>query len=264
MAITESHIPRAGLQFCVSLCSSLFVQVLLAGFLIMMPLRMQVRTIAPRYAVVSITSPKLPTFRQLPKILGRRVFLSTYAPKPPKRNSATQEPQQAAIEANSLSLFSNSEALLNSGVSVALTPPAIQPPIQIQVGSFFESDPDLRGSIGPGLRKRQRRASASGFDGSGEPMTMPVRIISKPTPIYSDEGLRLRIQGEVVVYVEFRADGTVRVIRIDRGLGHGLDEAAITAVEELRFKPASVNGRAIDFEGRAHVEFILIPTTSTD
>jgi TonB family protein len=180
-----------------------------------------------------------------------------------KNVAAAEGSQQPVTEGNPLPLFSNSAALLNSGVTVPSVAPPVQSMVQIQVGSFFDYDPNLQ-SRGTGSRKRKRGVYESGFDGSGEPLTTPVRIISKPTPIYSDEGLRLRIQGEVVIDVEFRADGKTRVFSVVRGLGHGLDEAAVTAIEGIRFKPASINGQSVDFQGRAHVEFSLMKESSKE
>jgi TonB-like protein len=182
------------------------------------------------------------TVRRVHKVLGKRAFFTISAPRPTMKNISGREgTSQPVIEGNPLPVLSNSAALLSTGVSLPPVPPLTQPMIQIQVGSFFSPDP-LQ-SIGSGRRNGQRGVYLGGFDGSGEPVTTSVRLISKPTPIYSDEGRSLRIQGDVVVYVDFRADRTVRVIRIVRRLGHGLDEAAAIAVEGIRFKPATVDGR---------------------
>jgi hypothetical protein len=40
-----------------------------------------------------------------------------------------------------------------------------------------------------------------------------------------------------------------------RGLGHGLDEAAIAAANKMRFKPAQRMGQAIDSTAVVHVVF---------
>src|SRR5215471_15692935 len=57
--------------------------------------------------------------------------------------------------------------------------------------------------------------------------TFPVEIIYKPTPKYTDEARKLNLQGEVLLEVLFGANGELHVNRVVRGLGHGLDEAAI-------------------------------------
>ena len=85
----------------------------------------------------------------------------------------------------------------------------------------------------------------------------PVEVLFKPTPAYSDEARSLRIEGEVTLEVDFCATGQVRVIRVLRGLGHGLDEVAVRAAEQIRFKPAQSGGRAVDFRANVQIAFRL-------
>ena len=89
------------------------------------------------------------------------------------------------------------------------------------------------------------------------PAIQPVVILSKPIPVYTDEARKLRIEGEVLVEVIFRASGQVQTVRVVQGLGHGLDEAALHAAEQLRFKPALQEGHAVDFPATAHIIFQL-------
>jgi len=42
-----------------------------------------------------------------------------------------------------------------------------------------------------------------------------------------------------------------------RGLGHGLDEAAVRAAEQIQFKPALKDGHPADFEAVLHIMFQL-------
>jgi len=83
----------------------------------------------------------------------------------------------------------------------------------------------------------------------------PVVILEKPNPLYSEEARRLGLEGEVLIQVVFPASGPVRVIRVTKGLGHGLDEAAIRAAQQIRFKPALQQGRAVDFPATVHIVF---------
>jgi len=47
------------------------------------------------------------------------------------------------------------------------------------------------------------------------------------------------------------------VVRVVKGLGHGLDEAAVRAAQQIRFKPASRGGNAVDFPATVHIVFQL-------
>ena len=88
------------------------------------------------------------------------------------------------------------------------------------------------------------------------PLT-PAEIISKPNPIYTQEARKLRVEGEVLLEVVFESSGKLRVVRIIRGLGHGLDEAATQAAEQIRFKPAVRDGQPTDSTAVLHIVFQL-------
>lgn len=85
----------------------------------------------------------------------------------------------------------------------------------------------------------------------------PVSITSKPSPSYTDEARKLRVEGEVLVRVVFTAAGEVRVVGVIRGLGHGLDESAIQAAQRVRFQPAQRNGQPVDSQATLHIIFQL-------
>jgi len=87
--------------------------------------------------------------------------------------------------------------------------------------------------------------------------TVPAEITYKPRPVYTEEGRRLKVQGEVLLEVVFTANGQVRVLRIVQGLGHGLDESAIQAAQKIQFKPALRDGQPADFQAILHVTFEL-------
>ena len=89
------------------------------------------------------------------------------------------------------------------------------------------------------------------------PQPTSVELLSKPNPQYTDEARRLGIEGEVLVNVVFLASGQVKVEGISKGLGHGLDEAAIRAAQQIRFKPAIQDGHAVDFPAVVHIVFQL-------
>lgn len=89
------------------------------------------------------------------------------------------------------------------------------------------------------------------------PASTAVEITYKPNPLYTPEARDLKLEGEVLLEVEFTAGGQLHVNRVVRGLGHGLDEAAIAAANKMRFKPAMRNGQAVDSTAIVHVVFQL-------
>lgn len=102
-------------------------------------------------------------------------------------------------------------------------------------------------------------ASAPPKSRGAEPVvkTIPAEITFKPRPVYTEEGRRLKVEGEVLLDVVFTASGQIRILRIAQGLGHGLDESAIRAAQQIQFKPALKNGQPADFQAVLHIVFQL-------
>ena len=85
----------------------------------------------------------------------------------------------------------------------------------------------------------------------------PAEILSKPVPIYTDDARAKKIEGEVLLEVVFEASGKIHVLRVVRGLGHGLDDAAVHAAEQIHFKPALKDGQPSDSTALVHIIFQL-------
>jgi len=88
----------------------------------------------------------------------------------------------------------------------------------------------------------------------GPPQT-PVEILFKPKPVYTDEARKLKLEGEVLLRVLFTAGGEPRVLEVVRGLGHGLDESATRAAQQIKFKPALRDGQPVDSTATVHISF---------
>jgi len=97
----------------------------------------------------------------------------------------------------------------------------------------------------------KKKASAA------ENATTPVDILDKPRPEYTAEGRTLKIEGDVVLDMVFLSNGSIQVNQVISGLGHGLDEAATRAAQQIKFKPAKREGQPVDFPARVRIEFRL-------
>jgi TonB family protein len=86
---------------------------------------------------------------------------------------------------------------------------------------------------------------------------LPAEILSKPTPVYTQEAKVLKIEGEVLLEVVLEASGRLKVVRLVRGLGHGLDDNAVKAAQQIQFKPAVRNGQPADSTVVLHIIFQL-------
>jgi TonB family protein len=71
------------------------------------------------------------------------------------------------------------------------------------------------------------------------------QILAKPTPGYTEAARQAGVSGVVRVRVVLGADGTVRHVLVLRRLSHGLTEKAIEAARQVRFNPATLDGRPV-------------------
>lgn len=84
------------------------------------------------------------------------------------------------------------------------------------------------------------------------------KVLFKPRPQYTAEAIQLHLEGVVSVRLRVSSAGAVQVLGVTSGLGHGLDEAAVHAVQTTRFAPAiDSNGNPTDWDGVVNVAFQL-------
>ena len=129
------------------------------------------------------------------------------------------------------------------GNGTATPPPATAKHATVQTGGFGDQ------TVSTEAPKKKAASADSGNAG--------VDIIEKPRPGYTAEGRDLKLEGDVVIDLVFLANGSVQVIRVVSGLGHGLDESAVRAAKQIKFKPAKQEGQPIDFPARVRIEFRL-------
>lgn len=92
---------------------------------------------------------------------------------------------------------------------------------------------------------------------AGGSITGPVPIYN-PDPEFSEEARKAKLQGQVVLEVVVDTDGRAHRIRVRAGLGLGLDEKAIEAVESWRFRPGHRNGKPMAVPATIYINFRLL------
>jgi TonB family protein len=90
----------------------------------------------------------------------------------------------------------------------------------------------------------------------GSGITAP-SILREVRPDYTDEARRRGIEGDVVLEIIVRADGSVGSVKMLQGLGYGLDQRAVEAVRQWRFNAARRYGTPVDVIVEVAVEFKL-------
>ena len=109
---------------------------------------------------------------------------------------------------------------------------------------------------GSGLGAGSGGGTGGGPYRPGSGITAPA-IIREVKPAYTEEGRRRAIEGDVVLEIVVRADGTVGTVKLLQGLGAGLDQRAIEAVRQWRFSPARRYGTPVDVMVEVAMEFKL-------
>lgn len=81
--------------------------------------------------------------------------------------------------------------------------------------------------------------------------------LQNPEPDYPPLSRRLREQGEVLLRVRVRADGTAADVELDTSSGFPrLDQSAIAAVKRWRFVPARLGNEAVEASVLVPVKFV--------
>jgi protein TonB len=91
----------------------------------------------------------------------------------------------------------------------------------------------------------------------GGGVTMP-QILQQTTPSYTDDAIKSKVQGVIILQAVIRKDGTVDSFKVLRGLGYGLEEKAIQEIAtNWRFRPGTLKGRPVDVLATIEVQFNL-------
>jgi protein TonB len=80
-------------------------------------------------------------------------------------------------------------------------------------------------------------------------------VIFKVEPEFSEEARKAKFMGVVTVNLIVDTKGLPQNVRVIRGVGMGLDEKALEAVRQYRFKPAMENGHAVPVQVNVEVNF---------
>jgi len=100
----------------------------------------------------------------------------------------------------------------------------------------------------------------SGYNTGGGPVHIggsvkaPVLTYS-PDPEFSEEARKAKFSGNVQVYLWVDEQGNPSHVRVIRGVGMGLDEKAVEAVRQYKFKPAMQNGKPVKVDLYIDVNF---------
>ena len=154
---------------------------------------------------------------------------------PPPETQPTRVPEQAPVgpATPAEGPFADSDAPPSSGPSIS---------------GGGEGD----GPVGPGFGPGEGEV-AQALDAR---MTRPDNI-HRVNPRYTEAARIARRTGVVIVQATIDRTGHVTDVRLIKGLGLGLDESAMSAVQQWRFKPATLAGRPVPVYFQLSVNFTI-------
>jgi protein TonB len=108
---------------------------------------------------------------------------------------------------------------------------------------------------GPGAGSE---APGPGLRNMGDAGVVDPVLLVKTTPTYTNEAIKAKVQGVVVLQAVIRKNGRVDQPSVLRGLGYGLEQQAIKEiVTNWRFRPATYEGAPVDLLATIEVTFSL-------
>jgi periplasmic protein TonB len=115
--------------------------------------------------------------------------------------------------------------------------------------------------IGEGRGSGLGEGTGGGYGGGayrmGSGISTPV-VVRQVQPKFTDDALARKIEGEVVVEVVILKDGTVKPVRVVRGLSADLNTKALEAASQWKFIPGKFQGQPVDVIAEIIVSFNIL------
>jgi protein TonB len=177
---------------------------------------------------------------------------------PPEKERPPQPPQQTQPQ-------KAPEETQPPTVSPALPPEEVAPPATPTTDGPF--DPTATTGDGP-VNPDGVPWGIPGSDGDANtvaddtPIKLDARMTQPETirrvqPLYTEPARKAGRQGVVILQATIDRTGVVTDVRLVKGLGMGLDESAVSAVRQWRFRPATLGGRPVPVYFQLTVRFTI-------
>jgi len=200
--------------------------------------------------------------KQKPKIATAETFLSTYCKGKYQKRAGNLEGWDQIVRgtakdsypppdfAKGLPISKKDGALSKSASAQAPLP---NPAATLSEQRISEDGTGI--GAGPGTREPTIVAPMSGKGVSP-------RLLLSPDPQFPESARDGKIQGVEILKVLVGTDGRVKEARVMRSLSPAFDEAAITAVKQWKFSPASKDGEPVAAWSSIEITFHLDPSSA--
>lgn len=78
-----------------------------------------------------------------------------------------------------------------------------------------------------------------------QPVVLAPKLVKQPEPEFPKQSIKHNLSGTVNVTITVDEAGMPQNVQVDAPVGHGFDEAALKAVRQYRFEPATRDGKPV-------------------
>lgn len=143
--------------------------------------------------------------------------------------------------------------LTTSIAAIRVTAAVPLPPVFVAATKIAPPAPAPKAAPQPAAAPQRTRIGNG--DAAPNNAIVPPRVVESKPPIYTDEALKAHIEGTVTVEAAVDLEGKIKILRVVKRLGYGLDERAIGAVLDWKFAPATRNGAPVEAITQVDVDF---------
>jgi periplasmic protein TonB len=151
-------------------------------------------------------------------------------------------------------------------ISVAFDSPTVQidannigdPYSTLAVGALGSHGPGGIGDRGCCIGIGDNDKGKPGISGGPGHRITPPQLIYKVEPEFSEEARKAKFSGMVILAIEVDAAGHARALRVIQSPGLGLEQKAIDAVTQWRFRPGYQDGKPVVTSATVEVNFRLL------
>ncbi len=192
-----------------------------------------------------------------------RIIMPVKAPPPRVQAVHMLPPQIAMVEHPKLAAEPSSQ--VNMQVSTNLPNMGMQDSPQIALasqgsGAHSGFGAGMGGGIGIGHGNGTGVGGGGGYGGGlmtvGGGVSAPV-VVHSVEPEFTEDARKSNLQGTVAIQLIVDAQGNPQDVRVVHHLGMGLDQKAVDAVQQYRFRPAMYQGHPVAVQMVVEVDFRL-------
>src|SRR6266545_3364744 len=170
-------------------------------------------------------------------------------PPPPPPPAAPKAPQPKAPEVQKQVPVRATEMVAPTIIPENIPKPLAAPQSEAPAGVEGSVEGGVEGGVPGGVLGGVKGGTGPGT-GEGEPLRVggevkaPV-LTNRVEPGYPEAARKARMEGVVILEAIITASGSVEDVKVLKSVNPLLDASAVRAVQQWRYRPATLNGRAV-------------------